>query len=175
MLTCPGFVWTIKRYKEHTGDLTISFSSPEKLLHKCGNMSGLACSNSDSQLSRCFIRKCAACTTAKSNSKGSPDSPVNLSECISLAVATIALWTIWRKICNCECFFWSGKVAWLEFLSCESSTQTIIRILTNTPEAQNSRSLQKNAASIRALIEAETPSRWLWPLGQAPSCRRSMF
>ena len=74
--------------------LTISFSSQEKLLHSSGNISVLECSSCDSQVSRCLIRKCAVCMAAKSNSKGLP---VDLSECISFAAATIALRTTWKK------------------------------------------------------------------------------
>lgn len=74
--------------------LTISFSSQEKLLHSSGNISVLECSSCDSQVSRCLIRKCAVCVAAKSNSKGLPVDP---SECISFAAATIALRTTWKK------------------------------------------------------------------------------
>ena len=74
--------------------LTISFSSQEKLLHSSGNISVLECNSCDSQVSLCLIRKCAVCMAAKSNSKGLP---VDFSECISFAAATIALRTIWKK------------------------------------------------------------------------------
>ena len=74
--------------------LTISFSSQENVLHSSGNISVLECSSCDSQVSLCLIRECAVCIAAKSNLK---DLPVELSECISFAAATIALRTTWKK------------------------------------------------------------------------------
>ena len=79
--------------------LTISFSSQEKLPQSSGNTSGLECSSCDSQVSRCLIRECAVCMAAKSNSKGLP---VDLSECISFAAATIALRTTWKTRRKCS-------------------------------------------------------------------------